>query len=315
MFFLLFFFVLFWFIKDSLIFLSPIITSPQGTTTNLFFNFSTINVTCGFFAFYSYLFLETNNKKFFYFILFLIFSLILMPKRMIYLWYISSFLYLYFVDKQNIKLLFKVFSIFLLLYILDLLGIFSSFKINEIGVFNFFKTHFLSTIPGYELNNTNEFFTGTQGTIEWRLEKWTNTISKVMETYNTLLFGLPFGTELTNFVVADGIIVREPHNLYVTTFARSGLIGFILFSVLHFKIFKILYLTYKKTLTTQYNQLNKLMVMFTIYALFIFTGGGISSSILSVTYHSTQFYLFVGIWISIYFKIIKNENISNSQQI
>ncbi|MDC3026474.1 hypothetical protein OA248_04115 [Candidatus Pelagibacter sp.] len=117
---------------------------------------------------------------------------------------------------------------------------------------------------------------------------------------------------LTNLYVADGILTREPHNLYITTLARSGFIGFILFSVLHYKILKILYLTYKKTLEPQNKQLNNLMILFSLYVLFIFTGGGISSSILSVTYHSTQLYLFSGIWISIYFKILKNENLSNS---
>ena len=56
-FFYCFFFIFFWYVKDSILFLSPKITSPAGSTTNLFFNFSTINITCGFFAFYSYLFL------------------------------------------------------------------------------------------------------------------------------------------------------------------------------------------------------------------------------------------------------------------
>ena len=43
-FFYCFFFIFFWFIKDSIIFLSPTIVSPVGTTTNLFFNFSTVNI-------------------------------------------------------------------------------------------------------------------------------------------------------------------------------------------------------------------------------------------------------------------------------
>ena len=311
-FFYCFFFIFFWFIKDSIIFLSPTIVSPVGTTTNLFFNFSTVNITCGFFAFYSYLFLNTNNKKFFYFIIFLIFSLILLPKRMIYIWYISCFLYLYLIDKKNVNLLLKIFSVFLLFYILDFFGIFSNIKIYEIDFFEFFKSHLLSTIPGYNLNNTNEFFIGTQSTVTWRIEAWSNTISNLMETYNTFLFGLPFGVPLTNHYLADGILIREPHNLYITTFARSGLIGSILFLILHYKILKILYLTFKKTLDIQSIQLYKLMILFTIYVLFVFTGGGISSSVLSVTYHSTQFYLFAGIWISIYFKLLKNENLSNS---
>jgi hypothetical protein len=307
-----FMFILFWFIRDSVIFLSPTITSPLGGQTNLFFNFSTINVTCGFFAFYSYLFLDSNNKKFIYFLFFLIFSLILVPKRMIYVWYISAFLYLIFIDKKNINFTFKLLSVFIVFYIIDLIGIFSIFKVKGINFFDFFKNHLLSTISNYEISNTDDFFVGTQSTVTWRIDKWTKTISNVMATFNTFLFGLPFGVSLTDFYNNQGIQTREPHNLYITIFARTGLIGSILFSILHFKIIKILFKAYKKSLILKNQTINKLMILFTIYILFIFGGGGISSSILSATYHSTQFYLFAGIWISIYLKILKDENLSNT---
>lgn len=307
-----FMFILFWFIRDSVIFLSPTITSPLGGQTNLFFNFSTINVTCGFFAFYSYLFLDSNNKKFIYFLFFLIFSLILLPKRMIYVWYISAFLYLIFIDKKNINFTFKLLSVFIVFYIIDLIGIFSIFKVKEINFFDFFKSHLLSTIPTYEINNIDDFFVGTQSTVSWRIDKWTKTISNVMTTFNTFLFGLPFGVSLTDFYNTQGMQTREPHNLYITIFARTGLIGFILFSILHFKIIRILYKAYIKSLILRNKATNKLMILFMMYVLFIFGGGGISSSILSATYHSTQFYLFVGIWISIYFKLLKDENLSNT---
>ena len=307
-----FMFILFWFIRDSVIFLSPTITSPLGGQTNLFFNFSTINVTCGFFAFYSYLFLDSNNKKFIYFLFFLIFSLILLPKRMIYIWYISAFLYLIFIDKKNINFTFKLLSVFIVFYIIDLIGIFSIFKVKEINFFDFFKSHLLSTIPTYEINNIDDFFVGTQSTVSWRIDKWTMTISNVMATFNTFLFGLPFGVSLTDFYNTQGMQTREPHNLYITIFARTGLIGFILFSILHFKIIRILYKAYIKSLILKNKATNKLMILFMMYVLFIFGGGGISSSILSATYHSTQFYLFVGIWISIYFKLLKDENLSNT---
>lgn len=307
-----FMFILFWFIRDSVIFLSPTITSPLGGQTNLFFNFSTINVTCGFFAFYSYLFLDSNNKKFIYFLFFLIFSLILLPKRMIYIWYISAFLYLIFIDKKNINFTFKLLSVFIVFYIIDLIGIFSIFKVKEINFFDFFKSHLLSTIPTFEINNIDDFFVGTQSTVSWRIDKWTMTISNVMATFNTFLFGLPFGVSLTDFYNTQGMQTREPHNLYITIFARTGLIGFILFSILHFKIIRILYKAYIKSLILRNKATNKLMILFMMYVLFIFGGGGISSSILSATYHSTQFYLFVGIWISIYFKLLKDENLSNT---
>lgn len=306
-----FLFIVFWFIRDSVISLSPTITSPLGSKSSLFFNFSTINITCGFFAFYSYLFLNSKNKKFFYFMFFFVFSLILMPKRMIYIWYFSAFLYLIFIDKKNINFAFKLFSIFILFYLIDLFG-FLSFKINEIDFFSFFKTHLLSLFINYELNNADIFFTSTQSTVSWRIDAWMTTITNVTKSYSSFLFGLPFGVPLTDFYNSLGMLTREPHNLYITIFARTGLIGSILYIVFHIKIFKILYMTYKKSLHLEDKNLNKFIILFTIYVLFIYGAGGISSSNLTVTYHSTQFYLFTGICMSIYYKMLEHENFSNT---
>ena len=71
-------------------------------------------------------------------------------------------------------------------------------------------------------------------------------------------------------------------------------------------------MTYKKSLHLEDKNLNKFIILFTIYVLFIFGAGGISSSNLTVTYHSTQFYLFAGICMSIYYKMLEYENFSNT---
>ena len=138
------------------------------------------------------------------------------------------------------------------------------------------------------------------------------TITNVTKSYSSFLFGLPFGVPLTDFYNSEGILTREPHNLYITIFARTGLIGTILYIVFHIKIFKILYMTYKKSLHLEDKNMNKFIILFTIYVLFIFGSGGISSSNLTVTYHSTQFYLFAGICTSIYYKMLEDENFSNT---
>ena len=223
-----FFFYIFLVCKDSILF-CPQNHLPAGSTTNLFFNFSTINITCGFFAFYSYLFLETKIKNFSFYI-FLIFSLILLPKRMIYLGMFHP-LYIYISLIKNINLLFKLLIFIIFFYILDLVGVFSGIKIYDMSFFDFFESHLLSTIPGYDITGKDDFFRGTQSTVEWRIQTWTDTISNLTKTFYSFLFGAPFGVPLTNLYIDDGVITREPHNLYITIIARSGFIGFILFSI------------------------------------------------------------------------------------
>lgn len=292
-----FFFILFWFIKENIIFLSPTIESPTGSKTNIFFNFSTINTTCAFFAFYSLIYLNKNNNLFFIF--FLIFSIILVPKRMVYLWYLSSFIFLIFIDSRNFKLFFKIFFLLFLIYILDIFGLTSFLNIKNISIFEFLNNHIMSSIPGHILENENEIFISTNATINWRLNEWLNVLQKVQSNIYTLLLGLDFGIPLTNFYNSQGIITREPHNLYISILARGGIIGSFLFLVLHFKILKILFSFFRENYKSNNKQINSLFLLVFIYVIFIFIASGVSTSILSATYYSSQLYIFFGILLAI----------------
>ena len=292
-----FFFILFWFIKENIIFLSPTITSPTGSKTNIFFNFSTINTTCAFFAFYSLIYLNKNNNLFFIF--FLIFSIILQPKRMVYLWYLSSFIFLILIDSKNFKLLFKIFFLLFLIYILDIFGLTSFLNIKDISIFEYLSNHIMSSMPGYALENENEIFISTNATVAWRLNEWLNVLEKVQSNIYNLLLGLDFGVPLTNFYNSQGIITREPHNLYITILARGGIIGSFLFLVLHVKILKILFSLIRENYNSYKKQINSLLLLVFNYVIFIFIPGAVSSSILSATYYSSQLYIFFGILLAI----------------
>tara|TARA_B100000579_G_C22847082_1_gene865038 strand:+ start:758 stop:2056 length:1299 start_codon:yes stop_codon:yes gene_type:complete len=308
-FYFLFFFVFTWLYKDFFIPLSPKIVSPLGVTSNLFFNYSTFNIILCLFAFYSFIFLKKPSNKKIFFIVFSILAFILAPKRQIYLTYISTLLFLIFIDKKNTRLMFNIFWLLVILQIFEYFNLFSFLKINDLSFSNFFKNHILSSFPGYQTDIL--YFQGTQSTIDWRLENWTSVINKVSSNYKTFLFGLSYGETLTTFINAEGIANREPHNLWVTLYGRMGFLGFLMFFILHYKIIKILFYSFKLSSNSK-NLLFKNIIIFTsIFNLYIFFGGGINASTLSTSYLSSQFYILNSLVISIYFYLKKKENLVN----
>lgn len=297
-------FIIFWFFKEKLQNLTPYITSISGAESNLFFNFSTISTTCMLIAFFSYFFNENKNYKFFVFLFFLFFSIALSPKRMIYLWLICSLIFLIFINKDNISLFIKLFLIVILIQFLSIIGFNLPHPyLDELSFLQFLKLHTLSTIPFFNFENEYQFFENTKSTIDWRLDAWSSTLENVNKNYSSIIFGLPFGSSLTNFVNIDGLITREPHNLYLTTYARNGLLGSFLTVLLHYKIIRVVYLSFIITKKKKLTKYNSFILFIIIYLIFIYVGGGIAASILSVTYFSSLFYIFAGFVFSIYYNI------------
>ena len=179
---------------------------------------------------------------------------------MVYLWYLSSFIFLILIDSKNFKLLFKIFFLLFLIYILDIFGLTSFLNIKDISIFEFLSNHIMSSMPGYALENENEIFISTNATVAWRLNEWLNVLEKVQSNIYTLLLGLDFGVPLTNFYNSQGIITREPHNLYITILARGGIIGSFLFFVLHVKILKILFSLIRENYNSNKKQINSLLL-------------------------------------------------------
>ena len=293
---LLFFFVLTWFYQDFFITFSPKIISPIGSQTNLFFNYSTFNFLLFFFAFYSYFFLQGDFRKKFFFLLFSILTFVLDPKRTIYFSYFSIVIFLLFIDKKNIKLFIGIIIFLIFIQIINLFNLLPNLKYQNMNFFDFFINHLFSSIPGYSIEG--EYFQSTQSTVTWRLEKWQQTINYTFENNIRLLFGTNYGAPLTNFVNVERIITREPHNIYVSVFARTGIIGSILFFILHYKIFRIFINVYKKTIILKLDDLKKIVLFLSIYTLFVFISGIFTAS-LSTVYFSSQFYIFAGLILSI----------------
>lgn len=86
---------------------------------------------------------------------------------------------------------------------------------------DFLSSH-LNTLTGAEGPNDK--------TIDARQDFFSQTIGAVSQNPGTVLVGLGLGPDLTfgKWVGKKGQLVRNPHNSYLETFARTGLVGFVL---------------------------------------------------------------------------------------
>lgn len=86
---------------------------------------------------------------------------------------------------------------------------------------DFLSSH-LGTLTGAEGPNAK--------TIDARQNFFSKTVSEVSQNPGTLIVGLGLGPDLTfgQWIGKEGQLVRNPHNSYLETFARTGLLGFTL---------------------------------------------------------------------------------------
>lgn len=94
----------------------------------------------------------------------------------------------------------------------------------------FFIEHFL-TIFG----NESETFRGSAAGFEYRLKLWTYSIEMWLSTPQNFLFGVGFGIPLTNEFLGE-LVMREPHNSFISVIVRLGVLGVVLLFCLSYFI-------------------------------------------------------------------------------
>jgi len=72
---------------------------------------------------------------------------------------------------------------------------------------------------------------GGRGGVDQRKIWWESSLAKWISGPDTVLIGTGFGQALTNFSVAGAggsvVVVREPHNSYISVLVRTGIVGFL----------------------------------------------------------------------------------------
>ena len=306
-------FIFMWFFKDFFQSFSIRVGSPTGASADLFFNFSTIALLSIWFAFYNLILFpneKNHSKKYLLFFLLIAFSVVFFQRRSIYLCLVAIFFISLFFNKRETLKVFIILMIgSLIIPLANLFGISFTGYLGEVSSIFFFVEHFLSALPGYKHNN--EIFESTSGTANLRLDFWKYVIETQLSNIKFLFFGQDYGAPLVYFKATGGIPVREPHNMYLTVFARTGLFGLIIFILIHFRLLAIWIYSFKLSLKKEKRKENQILIFLGIYLLFIYIIG-LTDSVLVANYHSIVFNIFWGIVISIYFKLKENENTSNT---
>ncbi|PCJ61029.1 MAG: hypothetical protein COA65_02055 [Rhodospirillaceae bacterium] len=155
--------------------------------------------------------------------------------------------------------------------------------------FDFVIAHF-GTIMG---EGSGEF-AGAAGGVDLRIGWWIDIWQRVTSSLDSLLFGLGYGEPLVDFVNREGSVVREPHNSYISIFARTGLFGLFAFIWMHAVLLTVWFRAMRLCRRAKYRVgQERLLVLFVFFLLvWIF---GIGEDAFEKPFNTIPYYFFWGI--------------------
>jgi len=198
-----------------------------------------------FFMVLAFLFLQTKIKhRIIAFISFLV-ILVLFQKRSMFIGVIIMVLLGTVLLKINSRklikyLAFSIISFFLLNFFS---GISSQILTQNKIEINNMNPHRIFLRLMSSMGESKEFESSAKGTIQ-RLNWWNSILDKSLSSTSYFLLGRGFGMSLTDFYTTN--LVREPHNSYLSIYARTGLLGLSLWLFFHIRINFIAFQLLKK---------------------------------------------------------------------
>jgi hypothetical protein len=264
---------------------SPVIHAMAGYDTSLFFLYLTIPCLLIFGISFFSLF-QIEKKKYWALIGVMFFEVVFFQMRMPYLQLITVFaLFFIFYRKIFYPLFFIFVSVFIALEVLNGFGFHLKGLLHQplslIDLKNELMTmihpvkdlimkseviqasasNTLKHVSGWD--KVHELVSAINPTYDWlihhdlsqakaygvlqRLSWWKHIYEEMTAHLKSALLGLGYGKILTNFVHPDyHVVIREPHNSYISVLARLGLIGFFFWSWMHLLLLKIGYSAYQK---------------------------------------------------------------------
>ncbi len=156
---------------------------------------------------------------------------------------------------------------------------------------NFVMNHIMA-IAGISGEGTEGAASGNSLRTFWWGQIW----REVSSNSQRLLFGLGYGEPLVNFQVGD-VIVREPHNSYISIGARIGAVGLAAFVLFTFNLLHIWHRAYRECgrIGWKVGQ-NRLLVLF-LYFLFTYIVAT-NQDTFEKPYHSIPFYFMWGVTVA-----------------
>ena len=156
----------------------------------------------------------------------------------------------------------------------------------------FIVEHLMTILPNYIPQNPD--LLPATGTRAQRLIWWTEILNDGLSSIKIFLFGKGYGITLTDFGIGYGVTVREPHNGFLSIFARSGIIGLSLFFWLHVVLIKNWFSAYKFAVSNNCVSEQNYLLHLGTYIILIFTAA-IADSMFQYPYYAILYYFFWGI--------------------
>jgi len=78
--------------------------------------------------------------------------------------------------------------------------------------------------------------TPSEGTVQWRLDLWSELRERWTVSSSTMAVGEGFGQPLIDFQDSANVVVRQPHNTHITVLVRLGILGFVVWLLMHWSI-------------------------------------------------------------------------------
>ena len=272
--------------------LSPAIISPAGNEVTIFFQYINMSVIILMAA--AYLMIVRPKT-------FVIGPLLLAPlllayavaffqARTVYLQVIAMLLLFAWQYRNSFVKMFSSLMLSALAFlIVSAFGIQLTGRLGGAVSLEFVVAHF-GTIMG---EGSGEL-AGAAGGVDPRIRWWIDIWQRVTSSLGNLLFGLGYGEPLVNFVNREGSVVREPHNSYISIFARIGVVGLFAFVWMHAILLIVWFRTMRLCRQAKYRiGQERLLVLFIFFMLIWIVG--IGEDAFEKPFNTIPYYFFWGV--------------------
>lgn len=214
-------------VRDELVNILPVMTTSAGAETTIFSYVSTASLLMVV-AFVSLINYENgkNYKGVFIFGIVLAYAVVVFQSRTTYVQFFLLTAYVAFRQKGVFVNLFG--ALFVALIGVSVISLFDIQSFGRLGVkfdLNAMFNHILAMTGA-----PSEGFDDAAAGVGHRMDWWENIWNVATENFSVMYMGQGYGLPLIDFMLDGDVVVREPHNSYISVFGRLGLVG--LFSIL-----------------------------------------------------------------------------------
>jgi O-antigen ligase len=155
---------------------------------------------------------------------------------------------------------------------------------------NFIVSHFEAISGKASTEETQGAAEGVPQRIGW----WRAIYKKMTASPEKVAFGLGYGVPLTNVRVVGGVMLREPHNSFISVIARLGVFGFLVWLLMQGSLYLSWWRTYRLCGRMQWMEdRNKLLVLIIYNVLLVIAAIGEDG--FEKPFYAIPYYLFFGV--------------------